>query len=206
MLVVTALVAICAAWVGVRARTARLRAEICRQFRGSNPEIVWQGVKPIEIYFSDLAGPQKLADDEMEGLGHLDSLVTLSIWGATDLTDDGLRHITCLDNLRALRIADAPITDAGLAHIAQLTGLRTLILKDTAVTDAGLAHLGSLKRLLLLDLENCVGVTDDGLTHLYELRALESVNLNGCSVTVAGVERLKDALPNADISAVIRRE
>jgi len=201
MLALTAIIALClATWATLRVRTAMLRSEVLSPLSHCNPGVAWDGVEPTEIYFHNLAGPQPLNDSDMKEVAALKSLVVLRIRGAPSVTDEGMRQITGLSNLHGLSIEDVPITDAGLAHIAQLTNLRTLILQDTRVTDRGLVHLRSLQRLLCLQIQDCPGVTDEGLEHLHELKNLQVVVLNGCHVTLEGVQRLRDALPNADIS------
>ena len=70
-----------------------------------------------------------------------------------------------------------------------------------SVSDAGLERLQktcpNLERLALSDPSR---VTDAGLTHLARMPALRSVNLAGnANVTLAGVEKLKKALPDCEV-------
>jgi len=65
----------------------------------------------------------------------------------TQISDEGLRKLGELSNLRTLRLAGTAITDAGLAHLASQTELRTLDISRTDVTDAGLQHLKGASKL-----------------------------------------------------------
>jgi Leucine-rich repeat (LRR) protein len=90
------------------------------------------------------------------------------------------------------------IGDEQLSQLAQLTTLETLDLGDCPITDEGLRHLSQLPRLEMLIL-NGTQVTDAGLVHLEALPHLTYVSLGQTNVTGEGVERLRQALPGADI-------
>lgn len=74
------------------------------------------------------------------------ALQTLDL-GETGVTDNGLRALGEMKNLRRLSLDRTAVTDAGLAHLASLKNLEYLNLHTTAVTDAGLAQLAPLSRL-----------------------------------------------------------
>lgn len=93
------------------------------------------------------------------------------------LTDDDLRRLGGLPNIRYLRLQDTQLTDARLAHLAGLKSLETLHLKEPLITDAGLAHLAGLKNLQALHLESPL-ITDAGLAHLESLKNLQALMLN----------------------------
>ena len=93
----------------------------------------------------------------------------------TKVTDEGLRSIEGLKNLRRLHLEHTKIGDAGLTHLKGLTNLEYLNLYGTQVTDSGLAELEGLKNLKAL--------------FLWQTK-----------VTPAGVEKLKKALPKCDIN------
>ena len=94
---------------------------------------------------------------------------------------------------------DVQITDAGLVHLAGLTSLQGLGLSNTEITDAGLVHLSGLTNLQRLRLSN-TEITDAGLVHLSGLTSLQRLALSETQVTDAGVAKLKEALPNWEIS------
>jgi hypothetical protein len=56
-------------------------------------------------------------------------------------TDDALKGIECLRNLRILVLSSGRITDAGLKRVEQLSRLKTLCLNETKVTEEGVMKL-----------------------------------------------------------------
>ncbi len=107
----------------------------------------------------------------------------------TGVTDEGLKHIAGMKQLRSLYLPPQ-IGDAGLAHLVGLTELADVSLAGSKVTDAGLAHLKGLTKLAGINLVN-TGITDAGLAHLKGLPALRNLYLNGTAVTDAAVNVLK---------------
>ena len=65
----------------------------------------------------------------------------------TRTTDEGLKHLSNLENLTRLHLERTVVGDEGMAHLAGLTKLQYLNLYGTKVTDAGLARLGSMREL-----------------------------------------------------------
>ncbi|HXE54185.1 MAG TPA: c-type cytochrome domain-containing protein, partial [Tepidisphaeraceae bacterium] len=93
----------------------------------------------------------------------------------TKVTDDGLKALESLPNLRKLHLENTKVTDAGLTHVKGLSNLEYLNLYGTQVTDAGLADLDGLKNLKAL--------------YLWQTK-----------VTPAGVAKLQQALPKCQIN------
>ena len=69
----------------------------------------------------------------------------------------------------------------------------------TQISDAGLVHLKGLSSLQWLGLEN-TQITGAGLVHPEALSNLSTLNLDDTQITDAGVAKLKEALPNCEIS------
>jgi len=109
------------------------------------------------------------------------------------VSDDDLAYLTCLTSLQRLLLKNTSVTDAGLKHLKGLTTLHWLYLNDTRITDAGLETL-NFPALQTLDLSN-THVTDAGLVYMCRLTALEELNLRGTQVTDAGLEYLKGLTP-----------
>jgi hypothetical protein len=129
-------------------------------------------------------------------LPHLENLNLAN----TNITGSGLVHLEGLKNLRYLSLWNTPVDDVELESIKGLTKMYALVLDGTNVTDAGLAHIEGLANLEeWLGLAN-TQITDAGLYHLEGLTKLQSLNVRLTKVTDAGVEELKRALPNTDIS------
>jgi hypothetical protein len=105
---------------------------------------------------------------------------------ARQITDDDLRHIEALPQLRALYLPATPISDAGMIRLSRMRNLETLDLCGTSIGDDGLRHLrdvGSLRTLLLWD----TPVTDAGLRHLANLDKLDRLELGRTGVSDAGL-------------------
>jgi hypothetical protein len=117
----------------------------------------------------------RVQDSQLEALAPVsDQLAVLNL-GRTKITDDGLKAIENLKNLRKLHLENTHIGDAGLSHLKNLTSLEYLNLYGTQVTDSGLTELEGLKNL-------------------------KSLYLWQTKVTPAGVDKLKQALPKCEIN------
>ena len=127
-----------------------------------------------------------LDSDRITGAGliHLNGLKRFSeLWASGWITDASLEHISKLERLEVLNIAEAAqITDRGLAQIAKLTNLRYLVIDSSSWEDYG-------KR-------DYMKVTEEGLAHLYGLKSLETLSISGIRGTQAGIDKLRKALPH----------
>lgn len=109
------------------------------------------------------------------GMAHLAEMVELrSLILAGKVTNDGLRQLKRLKQLRVLSLGNVNITDAGLVHLEPFTELEWLNLPG-GISDKGLEALALLKNLRQLD---GIGddITDAGLVHLQSLKELRSLN------------------------------
>jgi hypothetical protein len=100
----------------------------------------------------DAAG--QMADAMLRDTSGLASIVTLNLAGSKGLTDDGLRTIATLPNLRHLDVSGTSITDDGVAILGQLPWLESVSLAMTRVTDRGVSSLTPCHRLRRLDLSH----------------------------------------------------
>lgn len=103
------------------------------------------------------------------------------------------------EQVAALNLARTKVTDDGLKAVEPLKNLRKLHLENTKIGDAGLTHLKGLTNLEYLNLYG-TQVTDSGLPELEGLKNLKALYLWQTKVTPAGVEKLKQALPKCDIN------
>ena len=115
-----------------------------------------------------------VSDSQLEPLQPIAQQVAVLNLARTNVTDDGLKAVEPLKNLRRLHLENTKITDAGLAHVKDLAKLEYLNLYATQVTDSGLSQLEGLKNLRSL--------------YLWQTK-----------VTPAGVDKLKQALPQCHI-------
>lgn len=94
-----------------------------------------------------------------EHLALLEPLAPQLAWlylNKTQITDEGLKHLAGLKQLRRLHLANTAITDAEVRHLEGLENLETLNIYGTKVTDAVLesvAKLPKLKKVFLYDTE-----------------------------------------------------
>lgn len=91
------------------------------------------------------------------------------------LTDRGLHHIGCCEELTTLELCTATITPAGVEHLTKLTGLETLAL------------------------ESCE-LTDESITSLVKMQHLRQLDLSNNKFTTQGIARLRRKLPHCNIA------
>lgn len=153
-----------------------------------------------ELTLSDRqANDQILA--ELPKLGQLTALNLRSVF----VTDEGVRSLRRIKNLRKLSLfAGANVTTQGLRQLAEMN-LKQLDLTYSNVDDEKLKELRRLSGLKSLRLVNAAKVTDDGIPYLSELTELNDLDLANATLTKAGIEHLKKALPNCVIVYEVRQ-
>jgi hypothetical protein len=114
------------------------------------------------------------------------------------VTDEEVKGLARLANLRLVRLDGTGVTDAGLKHLAGLGGLQVVDLGRTPVSDAGLKAFAGHKNLRMLLLDG-TKVTDAGLKELAPLKSLRAVNVRQTGVTAEGVRQLQAALPDCHV-------
>ena len=129
-----------------------------------------------------------VTDQELRALANLRNLRSLRL-DKGHVTDAGVRQLVGLTNLESLIIGTTEITDAGFAKLCNFTNLRTLNLGTSLVHDAALANLRQLDRLELLRLGSPY-ITDAGLGFLSRLEQLRFLILRDAKVTDAGIVKL----------------
>jgi formylglycine-generating enzyme required for sulfatase activity len=131
----------------------------------------------------------EVTDDGMKNLQGLTELRTLDLCD-TDVGDRGIEQLATLKKLEGLLLAGTPLSDSGLAQVALRKELRVLNLGGTAVTDDGLQALAGLEQLQVLH-ANDTKITDRGLVHLQGLANLRILLLSNTTVTDAGLGSVK---------------
>ena len=92
-----------------------------------------------------------------------------------------------------------PDADSDIECLKLLPEIRFLELNTHSIdTHKALAYVKGLASLNELDLEDA-SVTDADLEHLKGLAALRTLDLTGTRVTLEGVLKLQEALPNCEI-------
>jgi hypothetical protein len=110
--------------------------------------------------------------------------------GSPGVTDEGMRHVAKLTNLKKLMLFGCEnVTNEGLAQLTTLKSLRHLYIADSKITIGGLSHLNKIPALFKLDLHDIEqdhsGLNISGLTNLEEL---------GLSLKIERVDRENNLL------------
>jgi hypothetical protein len=141
-----------------------------------------------------------VGDDDLMQVGRLTQLRRLH-FKYSNITDEGLRHLTGLQSLTDLELTRTNITDAGLVHVGQLRSLVRLNLQQTNVTGTGLTHLRPLKRLTRLNLQ-VTPLRDGTLEVLAELPALRFLDLDMTPITDASIHDLSKLASLRELSVM----
>jgi hypothetical protein len=113
----------------------------------------WEAIIDImeEHGITGLNASGQLTDTALERLSRLEYITRLNFGGTKRLTDDCLRHLARMPQLRELDLSDYPggqITDHGLAVLRHLTELRRFeMCWKSGVSDVGVAHLAACAHL-----------------------------------------------------------
>jgi Leucine-rich repeat (LRR) protein len=127
---------------------------------------------------------------DMSELSEFPDLQELTLQECDWVTDDDLKHIAKLANLRKLVLIRVPVTDDGLAHLKTVSTLRELHLKHTKAVGKGLVHL---KDTGLEHLEvHGESATNEGLSALSELLSLRNVVIACPSVKLPDLHVVAD--------------
>jgi hypothetical protein len=132
----------------------------------------------------------QMTDAMLADVRRVDHLVRLDASGSKAVTDEGVRALAGLPNLRHLDLGGTAITDRALDGLRTLPALESLSLWGTRVTDAGMDALRACDRLRAVNLgatrvgdaavralagkphlhtfHSGVGLTDDGLAAFHE--------------------------------------
>ncbi len=113
----------------------------------------------------------------------------------TQITEQGVNQI---GSRQLQRLWLSVMTDQAMPVLKRFPDLRELYVAGAAISDVGIVQLKGLKNLRILDISK-TQVGDRGLGSLTGLRSLRSIYLEGTSVTPAGVDALRDALPDLTV-------
>ncbi len=105
------------------------------------------------------------------------------------------------DVFSKLSLISSDVTDDGLRYVGRMHNLRELILQKTGVTGAGLPRLQSLPALEVLNLAHS-SLNDSGAVNLLHMPGLREVYLYNTAVSDSIFEALRLHLPDAEILKV----
>ena len=154
-----------------------------------------------------------VTDEGLAQVSRIKSLEGLYLWGNSDSTPAGLRHLSSLGELRELSLQRVPIGDQGLASLKGLSSLKSLYIicpveaigdatsrkvELPPVTDVGLEQLRQLPQLEHLCLESAY-LSDNGIEHLAKLQQLKTLTIFHSQISREGLARLTAELPTCQI-------
>jgi hypothetical protein len=117
-----------------------------------------------------------------------------------DFYDDDFEVMSKWTHLEGFHVVySEQVTDNGVKHLKNLRNLKRLALWNSALTDVGMKYLTPLSNLERLDIQYSP-VTDAGLEPLKSLRKLKVLWLGGTKVTENGIQDLQESLPECQIS------
>ena len=127
-------------------------------------------------------------------LEHATNLEDLYVWDSTLITDDGVRKLEKLINLKNLHIDNSRMTDEGFRSLSRMTKMKNLVLQSHRFSDRGFSAVRQMKQLESL----CVGgkawdrslITDEGLAVVADMKELENLNLSYTSITSNGLRHV----------------
>ena len=131
---------------------------------GVNPMPLATGSNYLMVTFT---GTQKVTDEQLRTLREIEQQLVWLNLSYTSVTDDQMKALSELRNLRVLNLNNTTISDAGLSHISTLGELRSLSVVGTKLTDASIETLTNLKKLTNLFLYQ-TGISDAGLHKLMQ--------------------------------------
>lgn len=154
------------------------------------------GLQNLKYLWVGGRSDSSLADQSLHYIGLLRKLQTLCI-GGTGFTDDGIKHIANLPNIRTLSLFHAgELTNKGLANLAPLKTLRELNITCPRVTIAGLANLNPLSDLETLVVHEIA--QDNSTLNIAGLTNLQKLTLS-LKATRKGNEIVRDPVHDEDI-------
>jgi hypothetical protein len=140
---------------------------------------------------------RELYDGDLAVLARFAGLEVLDLVKCDGVTDNGLRHLAGLKNLRALTLSGEALSGTGFKHLHDLAALTSLKLYHSAkLTDQGIAAVAEMKQLTRLSLWWANELTDQQLAALAKRTALRELRLWGSPhITDAGLKHVS-TLPN----------
>jgi Leucine-rich repeat (LRR) protein len=112
--------------------------------------------------------------------------------------DEVIERAADLPDLRLVKLPACTISDDSLRPLEKLHRLEWLELFATPVTDDCMESIVKLKTLKTLDLRG-TKVTDQSITAISSLPHLTRLNIGNTAITPAGIDQLREALPDCTI-------
>jgi hypothetical protein len=117
----------------------------------------WENVCAVikELGLTRVNSASFIGDDDLRIISQLDQITSLNLDGSKRLTDEGLRYLARMPQLRELTMG-GQITDRGLEVLRELRELRVFkMFWQNNITDDGIANLRKCDHLEEVDLLGC---------------------------------------------------
>mgnify|MGYP001336918556 FL=1 len=125
-------------------------------------------------------------------------------FGDSKFTNEDLIKLKPLkSNIAWLDIGGSQITDEGMMHLSTFHNLERIHLENTGITDNGIESLISLNKLTYLNLHG-TKITNSSLEQIGEIQSLKSLYIWNTNVTEEGIKQLKEKNPNLIIESGLR--
>ncbi|MCA9129673.1 MAG: DUF3592 domain-containing protein [Planctomycetales bacterium] len=138
-------------------------------------------------------------DGILEILVHFPTLEHVSAKGKK-ITDQAVRHLLRLPNLRALDLHNTSLSSEGLRRLQQLQHLEMLSLKGTRIRSEAILSVVGMPALEELDL-SYTAIDDQALEFLADCKELTSLDVKGTNVSSPAIQRLRQRLPDIDVDS-----
>ena len=148
------------------------------------PRLMPVGRTPFQFYASG-----DWSDDDLKGIQKIRNLKGLSLKGK-QITGAGLKHLTAIP-LEGIDLSSTPVKDEHVKILAEIKTLKRIRLEDTGITDAAILSINTLPVLNYIDLKG-TKVTDIAVGSLGQLKMLSVIDLRKLpNVRGESLEKLK---------------
>ena len=151
----------------------------------------------VDLSMDQLTETGEFRSDVFAVMKKVPAMGRITVSGAGVISNAGIAQLKELKPPRGLDLRYAPdVTDEGVKLLANMIQLRYLDLGGSQVSDRGLKHLSNLTNLEVLDLRSCDNIRGAGLAHVATLPKLRELNLDWGALTdevgdVRGFSHLK---------------
>ncbi|HEY4966837.1 MAG TPA: FN3 associated domain-containing protein, partial [Puia sp.] len=132
--------------------------------------------------------------------------IAVDFYGAAFFKHELLEDLLVIKTqIVSLNLDKMPVTDNDMKTIGQLTNLRKLNLSFSKVTGSGLADLDHLNHLIDFTLTNTV-LNKEDLLKLASLKSIRHVYVWNCGISLADVDIIRKKYPTLDIETGMRTD
>ncbi len=130
-----------------------------------------------------------ITDEALKDIGMLKNLRTLVI-SKTLINGSGFKYLTGLTELRELAASNNDLKPSSVAPLVSLKKLEVLRLGATRMTEESTKYIGKIQSLDSLRLAGNADINDRAISHLTGLANLTQLNLRETSVTIGVLKSL----------------